>query len=516
MRQLSRAVADIDELKDFIIDDDISVLVEQSHASVILIYAGDNAEHQLPAYSSLLAEQFPGTPVVGCSTSGEIDNGDTVVYATTVTFMLFDHTEIETVMVNCPEGEEHAVGEAFRNKLDALNPKAVIMINTPLSFDSSQFSRAFSKTPVNYHIIGGGAGDYAMSRNLVMLNDVISDNAILAIALIGDELEVIKETFIGWRPMSKEMTITDASGCEVRTINDEPAFNVYRQYLNIHDDEDFFANALGFPMLVGKGNTMLARVPVKVTPGDGLHFISDFEDITHFQLGFIDPTTIKDQVEEVTTRFRGFKPDGIMLFSCGCRRFAMMDDIQKETRPFAEIAPTSGFYTIGEICDINGEDLVMRNLSFVAVGFREGPNSRQEFQDKESTSEEQQDKYRTSPTTVIQRLLHFIDNLNSELESKNAKLSEQNEKLLNLSVTDSLTGIFNRKRLDDVLTDEFHRALRMDYVYSIILLDLDDFKMVNDEHGHQAGDRVLVEIAGLLTEHTRRTDIVGRWVVRNL
>ncbi|WP_139344051.1 sensor domain-containing diguanylate cyclase [Vibrio ruber] len=80
-----------------------------------------------------------------------------------------------------------------------------------------------------------------------------------------------------------------------------------------------------------------------------------------------------------------------------------------------------------------------------------------------------------------------------------------------LSVTDRLTGMHNRLKLDETLEKEVSRADRHRHPLSIIMLDIDDFKVVNDTFGHQVGDDVLCTIAELLKSHVRKTDIPGRW-----
>ncbi len=91
------------------------------------------------------------------------------------------------------------------------------------------------------------------------------------------------------------------------------------------------------------------------------------------------------------------------------------------------------------------------------------------------------------------------------------KLHALNKELERLSITDRLTGLFNRMKLDEALASENLRAQRTGQPFSIILIDVDHFKQVNDMHGHQAGDRVLIEVAQLLQANTREIDIVGRW-----
>ncbi len=92
-----------------------------------------------------------------------------------------------------------------------------------------------------------------------------------------------------------------------------------------------------------------------------------------------------------------------------------------------------------------------------------------------------------------------------------ALLVQQNLQLEQLSILDRLTGLFNRLRLDEVLKAEQARHRRTGAELSVVLLDLDDFKSVNDTHGHPAGDAVLVSVAGLLKAASRQLDVVGRW-----
>lgn len=93
----------------------------------------------------------------------------------------------------------------------------------------------------------------------------------------------------------------------------------------------------------------------------------------------------------------------------------------------------------------------------------------------------------------------------------NRKLSTLNRELARLSVTDRLTGLFNRSKLDETFDIEIQRALRFGHTFSVIMLDIDHFKLVNDQLGHQIGDQVLVEVARLLAARRRETDILGRW-----
>jgi len=85
------------------------------------------------------------------------------------------------------------------------------------------------------------------------------------------------------------------------------------------------------------------------------------------------------------------------------------------------------------------------------------------------------------------------------------------EEVTRLSQEDHLTGLLNRRRITQLLDNEMRRALRYDSTFSIILMDIDDFKAINDRFGHQAGDRVLKKIADVIRKGVRATDLIGRW-----
>lgn len=83
--------------------------------------------------------------------------------------------------------------------------------------------------------------------------------------------------------------------------------------------------------------------------------------------------------------------------------------------------------------------------------------------------------------------------------------------VVEMAVTDPLTGLFNRRHMNQRLREEESRSARTSAPFSLILVDIDHFKRVNDISGHDAGDRVLRDLAQLLRDMVRTQDIVARW-----
>jgi len=88
---------------------------------------------------------------------------------------------------------------------------------------------------------------------------------------------------------------------------------------------------------------------------------------------------------------------------------------------------------------------------------------------------------------------------------------EQKNELERLSQTDKLTGLYNRFKLDESLHIEIDRMKREKTPLSVIMMDIDKFKTINDNFGHLIGDQVIKQVATVLNDNTRKTDVLGRW-----
>jgi two-component system, cell cycle response regulator len=135
--------------------------------------------------------------------------------------------------------------------------------------------------------------------------------------------------------------------------------------------------------------------------------------------------------------------------------------------------------------------------------------ARDTTQDKVTGLDAGADDYLTKPIDFPElearvRSMLRIKRLQDELEQKNRELER-------LSISDGLTGLFNHRHVQQLLEEEFERAVRTRGRLTVTMLDLDRFKAVNDTFGHQAGDRILQELAELLRREAREVDKLGRY-----
>lgn len=109
---------------------------------------------------------------------------------------------------------------------------------------------------------------------------------------------------------------------------------------------------------------------------------------------------------------------------------------------------------------------------------------------------------------AAQEVLHAR---NVELQAQIIEIRQLHTQLQEQAMRDSLTGLYNRRYLDETLERELARAKRESYPLSLMMIDLDHFKKVNDTYGHQAGDEVLKFFSGMLNERARAEDILCRY-----
>ncbi|MEI7849267.1 MAG: diguanylate cyclase, partial [Chloroflexota bacterium] len=108
--------------------------------------------------------------------------------------------------------------------------------------------------------------------------------------------------------------------------------------------------------------------------------------------------------------------------------------------------------------------------------------------------------------------VRLYQSLERKVAERTAELSEVNDKLQQLSELDGLTGVANRRKFDSTLDKEWRRALRGGHSLAVLMVDIDHFKMYNDQYGHQAGDQCLKQVAGILASTAKRPgDLVARY-----
>lgn len=104
-----------------------------------------------------------------------------------------------------------------------------------------------------------------------------------------------------------------------------------------------------------------------------------------------------------------------------------------------------------------------------------------------------------------------VKKVNTIILEKNEALNKISKEYAILAITDRLTNLYNRYKLDEILNSNKDLADRYESSFGVIMVDIDHFKNINDTFGHQVGDEVLKTFASILLNSSRKSDIAGRW-----
>lgn len=480
--------------------------------SAILFHVfSDNLEiEKIRHVTSLIEFALPDALYAGCTTSGNVMDGRLNRSHITVTCTIFEDTATNIAVYQMPlteETEPNVSEELARIVEQNTWVKAVELLVTIRGLSMTKFCEDLSVMDEKIKIYGGGSFSDDINENTSLVfssgNDV-SEHAAVFILIGGDAISVYSEWVTGWKPLGRRLRITKASHAVLNELDHKPAYDIYYKYLSIANDDQFFLHTLEFPFMYNHNGIDILRAPTACLEDGSLVMTADIDEGVEAYMAYGDPWTILEQVNSAGVRLSEFEPQAIFLFSCAARRAFWGDEgCNRETSPFQNIAPTSGFYTSGEFMR-TGKNLNQHNVTLLITGLREGPatGNRHNFKIKNHELEGQ--------ASLVNRLANFVQAATEDLE-ETVKMLEQT------SIRDGLTKLYNRTEIQ-------HRITAANKAYSndpqnvpqpsLIMIDIDNFKHINDTFGHHEGDIVIKTISHIMTELSEDADheiSIGRW-----
>lgn len=456
-----------------------------------------------------IEECFPDIPYIGCSTSGNIIDcelaGDITVVCTDFELLTtrFEIFQYDMAKQSVDEITAQIVEETKKNPW----VKAIEMYFTIPEGSTTQFCDGLKDIREDIQIFGGvSCSDDITSDDSCVFTKAygFSDTSIVIVFYGGEDFHVDSIKVTGWKPLGREFHVTKSQGSLLQELDGIPAYDVYRKYLNINNDENFFYNTLEFPLFYEHNDTTILRTPVSSNADGSLNMTSDMDIGSVVRISYGDPSTIVDSIRHDSQRLAQFGPDVLHIFSCAARRtFWTNREPTYEIEPLYDISTSCGFFSHGEFLRTKGS-LNQHNVTLVIAAMREGEK-------KASPAVPQaQDNYMMSRVPLVSRLATFISVTSQELENTNKQLALVNDKLKMAAIIDGLTGLYNRKEIQGQIEKALADVKREQF--SLVMLDIDNFKQVNDTYGHQEGDSVIVALADIL--RNRRTGLMqssGRW-----
>lgn len=458
------------------------------------IYSEILEREAVSAVCGVIEKVFPDSDYMGCSTSGNIVNCELSTDISVVCAVFEKESTQFMVRLYQTAAETGDDTAASIIKDVRANPwvKAVEMYFTIPEGSFTKFCSGMDRLDKSIKLFGGVScsDDITSSDCLVFTKKGgFTVHAVLAVFYGGGDFFIDDVQITGWKPLKRTFRVTSSQGSILKELDGIPAYNVYSKYLGIENSDNFFYNTLEFPLFYEHNGTTILRVPVSSNPDGSIVMSSDIDEGSTVRLSYGDPQTVVDSITEESRSIRNFCPEVLHIFSCAARRaFWDRNKPTYELSPFKDISFSAGFFSHGEFIRTN-DYLNQHNVTLVIAAMREG-------EPREAARKDCGVTLSLSKIPLVSRLARFIAESTRELEEA--------------VITDGLTGLYNRKEIQSRIEDRLKTVDK--YEFSIIMLDIDNFKRVNDTYGHQIGDAVIRSISDILKSDNGSGGFSGgRW-----
>lgn len=475
--------------------------------TLIQVFSGQIKKTEIEQLLHDLKDVFQRIPIIGTTTAGEILDGRVIENTVVVNISFFESTTICTTSVDRYH-DLWSAGKKLARDLAPTAPKALILfgcsIKDGLKIDASPMLTALYEELPQTVIAGGQAGDNGNGEISYVFteNGIIAHGAVAA-SLSGKYLSVNNSYNLSWVPIGKKLTITKASGQRVYSIDNRSPLDLYRHYLGSEVVEGLPLAAAEFPFIIEREGIPIAVHALGVNDDGSFNYIHSFHSGEQVQFGFCHSGLLAEAANQTLNDLRIHPIEAAFIYSCVSRKWILGQDIKVEITPISHLAPTTGFFAYGEyFTHPTGECLLfsqtMTVLSLAELAQTDNSNIPTEL--APFITEEESKQLKTL------RVLHrLVETSAKEIESINNKLAE-------MAHEDSLTGLSNRRYFERQFIVEFKRAQRTQEPLSLIMIDVDDFKLYNDTYGHVKGDNCLRGLASALKEVPQRpSDFVSRY-----
>lgn len=456
-----------------------------------------------PFIKSVLTEVLallPDATVVGATAPSVVYGGEILEDGTIVSVYEFDFSRLSSSIATNPDADSDwlLLGQQLSDDCTQENTRMLLCHATGPSLNAENLARGITDNIQDTILTGCLAtAPRQGTDSLVFQQNDIHDNGVVLVSLSGEDLVANIHFSTDWMMLGTAMEVTHASDNVVQCINDIPVREVYTRYLGEEAVREFESTSVRFPLLVERDGVTIARLGKRLLPDGGIELWGNLYPGEKVRFGIPSPVVAMEDFNFLNSSLHEQPCDALIVYPGQVRRHLLKSLTSDEVSQFAETAPTAGMFTAGQFCYSPGQFSYL-HYSQTTVSLTEGQDKQRQGSSASLINPFSQD------TLEMRAVSRLVNTTARELEEANRSL----EKLAN---TDALTGIFNRHKGQTVLDQEFLRARRYSRPLSLIMIDIDDFKQINDTFGHQAGDDALIHIAETIEPLIRQTDFFIRW-----
>ena len=406
------------------------------HEKNLLVQVFSSLHDQLPQLQSILdtlKHELPNAVIIGATTDGEIESGNVYSHSTIIAISTFEKTTLRASY--CESSNEVQAAQNLLDNIATETTKLLITFTDGTTTNGEKFLSNINTIVPDIPIAGGMAGDNAsFTQTYVIYGTKIISQGAVAVSLNSQHLSVETDYSFDWQPLGRALTITKSDQNRVYEIDNMPATKAYGKYLGQEIEDALPMIGIEFPLLLQRNGHYYARAAIAKSDDNSLYFAGNLREGDQVYLGFADVNQVLQNSLQKAQQFTQHNVETFFIYSCMARRRFMSDIIHTEIEPYAQLAPTAGFFTYGEFYHQNRESyLFNETLTFVALS----ENIEKPVLRKELVTTNMHNEF----SRTFKALSHLFKATQKEYEF--------NQQLLHTVVDTSRTGYFIRHHAQD-------------------------------------------------------------------
>lgn len=475
--------------------------IVDSSQVLVQVYSAIQKRDHIAAILAEIRSILPNAIITGATTNATIHAGRIHEEATIVSVCEFESSQLSLIHGDYTDDrvtDFRSLGHVLGEKAAHNDTKLLLCYAAGNNLNAEELARGITDSQQDVILAGCIATQPEPGTSAsIFANEQLLGNAAVIVSISGDELAVSLDHSTDWMMLGTTMEVTSAKGNRLETINEIPAKAVYSRYLGNEACQEFETTCIRFPLLTQREGALVARLARAATADGAIELWGNLYPGEKTRFGIPSPAAAMEDFRYTIEKLQQHPCDGLFLFPSQVRIYLMKSLTEDEIAEFQVHAPTTGMFTVGQFYYLPGQDSYLHYAETV-LAITEGSGL-----ERNPTAAALHNPF-SQDTLEMRAVSRLVTTTARELEEANRSL----EKLAN---SDALTGIYNRHKAQILLEQEFRRAQRYQRPLSLIMMDIDDFKKVNDTFGHQVGDDALVYVTREIRPLIRDTDYFARW-----
>ncbi len=328
----------------------------------IQVFSGEDKD-KITEILTYLYELFPTSIIITASTDGEIANEKVLTKNSVIVVSTFSDTTLDIAFDDTPSS--FGTGANLAKKVSKKNTKLLIAFANGLKCNGEEFLNGIHSVNPQLIIAGGLTGDNAQFKQcFVGINDKLYDKGAVVVSLNSEILQVNNFYSFGWQTIGLKHIITKSDKNRVYTIDNISAVAFYKKYLGEEISKSLPETGIEFPLILESNGLKKTRAATAKHKDESLSFAGNVEENAEVYLGIGEAETI---LSNPLKRLGNLNVESFFIYSCMARRHFLPQRINEEIKPFANLAPTAGFFTYGEFYTDKKPELLNQTLTAIAL-----------------------------------------------------------------------------------------------------------------------------------------------------